>query len=110
MSGKYVGPPVDEPYSAACSYSPTPDDPICGAEGSVHILGESAHHGLVALVACDSHVAAARVSARVLGEHRHAGFCSFPGALWTDEGCVLDGSGPDRAAAAEPAPAVGGVQ
>jgi len=75
-------------------YSPNPGDPSCNAQATLHVMVRSSSYGVVMLATCDSHALIARKSGVFIQEHKHEGFCGFPGTLWSPENvCVLDDSG-----------------
>ena len=70
-----------------CTYAFDEGSPHCGESATVHVLSESAIHGLVALPTCDRHASIARSAGPYLGEHRYGAACSAPKTLWYDDGC-----------------------
>lgn len=91
-----VGAPTSEDrrYGTLCGWSRVPGSAQCETAAIVHVLTESARHGVVALTACEEHAPVARMAGAAVAEHRFQGFCELPGALWAPENrCVLDGSG-----------------
>ncbi|MFY1669507.1 hypothetical protein ACN27G_06065 [Plantactinospora sp. WMMB334] len=88
----YVGPESTE-HRGVCLYAPNPGESICAVDATRHVLVDSPTYGPVGLASCGDHVAIARATGRVLGEHPFAGVCGLPSTRWSTEGCDLDASG-----------------
>lgn len=64
------------------------DAKLCGQPAAVHVLSESAVHGVVALSTCARHAVIARAAGVFLGEHAYTAACATPATLWYPDGCI----------------------
>ncbi|MFC0626149.1 hypothetical protein [Kribbella deserti] len=59
----------------------------CGAPATVHIMSESAMHGLVSLASCEKHADIARAAGAYVGEHRFGPNCAGVETVFGADGC-----------------------
>jgi hypothetical protein len=76
---------ADDP--GICTYSPAPERPVCGLPATVHVLTESAIHGVVGLASCDEHMFTARAAGPYISEHPYGPGCSNRPARWHGDHC-----------------------
>lgn len=65
------------------------DGPKCTDPATVHVMSESAIHGVVSLSACDRHAPIARAAGPLIDEHPFGPGCDSQPSYWTPSGYCL---------------------
>ena len=97
--------PVDpaEAARSVCGYmGSTPGQWACGNKATWHlwVVNDAIDDG--SALACDEHVAVARVAAVLVDEHAFGGCCGLPGTIWDFDNhcCFVDFCGVEATARA----------
>lgn len=105
MTGQepWIGDPVvDDGNHCGFGSGPLGEGPKCTNTPTLHLLSESAIHGMVALSTCDQHASIARAAGTLNDEHPYGPDCQNQSTLWSRLGrclpdttetvpCVVDG-------------------